>query len=57
MKIASWHESGGGHPLAVDTAEQSIQSARAGGSMERAAFGVGVNPQSLISRAQLFPGS
>lgn len=28
MKIASWNETGGGHPLAVDTAEQSVQSAR-----------------------------
>lgn len=28
MKIASWNEAGGGHPLAVDTAEQSVQSAR-----------------------------
>ena len=28
MKIASWNEAGGGHPLAVDPAEQSVQSAR-----------------------------
>lgn len=38
MKIASWSESGGGHPLAVDTAEQSIQSARAGGGVEPTAL-------------------
>lgn len=28
MKIAFWNEAGGGHPLAVDPAEQSVQSAR-----------------------------